>query len=150
MNYIAVNVTQPLAVTPYWSGGQAENCSIWITTHDLKISWCERAVTLINDDYISLGQGQLVRLEASRPDGVDTGNLNLVVQLWVLPGHDDPMINAKLYEFVTTLLDQLAAVGQKEDTAALIHGTLDDLRRDHGLATPGWCLQQNTPVPSSE
>jgi hypothetical protein len=107
-------------------------------------------VALINDKHIRTGQGEFVRLDATRSERIDTRNLYIRCTVWKLTGHQDPMIDAEVYELVCRLIDQLTTVSEEHDLPPLVHGTFYDLRRDYSLSAPGWSKEDCAPMTRSE
>jgi hypothetical protein len=107
-------------------------------------------VALINDNYICMGEGQLLRCDTSGAERVDAGDLTIRCAIWKFARHKNAMIDSEVQQLVSTLIHKLSAMGKKHDTVPLVRSTFYDLSCDDCLAAPGWCSQHDPAITGSD
>jgi hypothetical protein len=89
---------------------------------------------LIYDQQIRCWQGDLVCSDGARVQSLDARNLDWVREIGVQACLYDAVVDQ---QFERSLLQDLAAVGQDQDTLAALNRTLDEACSDHRLAASG-------------
>jgi hypothetical protein len=148
MANILVYVSQSFAVRPDGRRGKALHKRIRVQCNELEVGRCERAVTLINNNYVRMGKGQFVRIDTSRSKRIDARNLYVRCSVWNLAGHQDAVVNPELDELVSRLIHKLSSMGEEHDLPPLLNRTFYDLRGDDCFASASGSVQDDAPVAS--
>ena len=125
------------AIRAYRGRRQAQDDRLGVASDDLLIGFSERPVRLVDENNVRVRHLHLGVLDAAHPQRLYARHLDQPGVVGVHAGHDDAVRHAEPLEFAGCLVDQLAAMHNKEDRAPLLMRPFRDLCRHDRLTGAG-------------
>ena len=123
-------------ITTTWRGSQPEQLGIGIVLDNLAVGVGGGVVAFVDDDQVGRRHRHCVRPHPAGPQSGYRGHLNAFhrTKPVIGPGNDDAVTDTVGAQLPAGLDDDLATMGEEENTAVLLGGMLGDGGSHHRLA----------------